>query len=74
MGLAMLQADDFDREMNLGEILLAITPIIPVSWLVLIILSGIINLDNEKNSYKENLIQIVLASFILLCFISLFLM
>jgi len=70
MGMAMIQADDFDRDMTLGEILLATTPIIPVSWLVLIIFSHIINLNNEKNSSKESLIQIMLASFILLCFVS----
>jgi len=43
MGLAMMQADDFQREMNSIEIALSLTPSIPILWLILIILHWFLN-------------------------------
>lgn len=36
-GLAMMQADDFNREMTAVEILVAMLWVVPVVWLILII-------------------------------------
>jgi hypothetical protein len=37
MGLAMMQADDFNRGMNSIETALSLTPVIPIIWLLLIV-------------------------------------
>jgi len=37
MALAMMQADDFNREMNSIEITLSLTPFIPILWFILIV-------------------------------------
>ena len=37
MALAMMQADDFNRELNSIEITLSLTPLIPVIWFILIV-------------------------------------
>lgn len=36
-GMAMMQADDFNREMTAVEILVAMLWVVPVAWLMLII-------------------------------------
>lgn len=37
LGLAMMQADEFNRELNSIETALSLTPVIPILWLLLIV-------------------------------------
>lgn len=45
---AWMQADDFDREMNFVERLLALTPLIPIALLTLILRVRWLNTHSEK--------------------------
>ena len=72
MGMAMVQADDFGRGMTVGEVLLACTPVIPVSWLLLIVYSRVVNLYDKQNRSTNKYIQVILASFVLLWLVSWF--
>lgn len=69
---AMIQADDFNREMTLVETLIAFMPIIPISWFVLILVARGLNSHPEKNKSYIKCIKIVISFFAIMFFISLF--
>lgn len=60
MVMAMMQADDFDREMTAAEVFMAFTPLIPLGWLALIIASMIVELRSGNINTKTGLVIAVL--------------